>query len=887
MSGPLDDGTGPESPADLDAEIRFHLERRVEQLVEEGWPEVEAREEALRRFGDVDWALARMRTEDRRRRLSITVVRVLDSVRLDLAHAAAQWRRAPGVVGMVLLTLALGIGATTAIFSVVDGVLVRPLPFPAPERLVAVWSDWTERGGPEREWFGWPDLEDVRDEVSAFEEVSIWSTTSRTLTERGAPVQLAGIVATHGTLERVLRVQPHLGRFFTPEEDAPGGPAAVVVSHEFWTTTLGAASDALGSNLVLNGEPHEIVGVLEPGMAPPFGPATPQDIWITPRVDGTQVADTRGNASWRSIARLQPGSSLEAANEELRALGAKQRELYPGRYEGRTPRAWDLRKDLTRATAPGMRLVFAAVGLVLLLAGFNVANLLLARNSMRTDELAVRAALGAGRARLVRQLLVETGALAVMGGVLGAALGWVGTRALVAVAPQGTPRIEAVALDGRVLLFTAVVTVATALGAGLAPALKGGGRDPKAALGDRAGGADRAGLRLRSGLVSGQVALAVALLATAGVLGRSFQQLRSVDLGFDPSDVMTFRISLPPGPYDDPEARAAFQEEVAARLRTLPGVADVGAVSALPLADFNGDVTYNIEGRPLPEPGDETAAWIRRVVPGYMSSMDLRMVAGRGITASDARGGTPVAVINETLAGRQFPDENPIGRRIGLGSPEDPLWFDIVGVVSNVRNFDVRDDWRDAVYFSNAQFPTASLFFTLEMAPGMDPTSALGPARAAIQELDGSLALVTPRAMSDLVAVALGPDRFLALLLGSFAGLALSLALVGLYGVVSHSVAARMREVGVRMALGADRGQIRALVLARGLVPVGVGVGAGLLLTLVATRLTSAVLFGTSPVDPLSVGASVLALFGTATLATLVPAIRAARSDPARVLRRE
>ena len=887
MTGPLDDPTRGESPSDLDAEIRFHIERRVERLVEEGWSEADARAEALRRFGDVERTRAEMRTEERRRRRGLAIGRLLDSVRMDLSQATSQWRRAPGILGMVLLTLALGIGATTAIFSVVDGVLIRPLPFPAPDRLVAVWSDWTERGGPEREWFGWPDLVDVREQIGAFEEVSIWTTTSRTLTERGAPVQIAGIAASEGTLDRVLRTQPFLGRFFTPEEDAPGGPAAVVVSHEFWTTTLGGSPDVLGSSLVLNGEAHEIVGVLQPGMAPPFGPASPQDIWVTPRVDPALVADNRGNASWRAIARLQPGSSLEAANEELRALGARQRELYPGRYEGRTPRAWNLREDLTRASGPGMRLVLAAVGLVLLLAAFNVANLLLARNSMRADELAVRAALGAGRRRLVRQLLVETGALAVVGGVLGAGLGWLGTRALVAVAPAGTPRIESVVMDGRVLLFTALVTVATALAAGLVPALKGGGRDPKAALGDRAGGPDRAGLRLRSGLVAGQVALAVALLATAGVLGRSFQQLRSVDLGFDPSDVMTFRISLPPGPYDDVEARAAFQQEAATRLAALPGVADVGAVSALPLANFNGDVTYTIEGRPLPEPGDETAAWIRRVLPGYMSSMDLELVAGRGILESDARGGVAVAVINETLAERQFPGENPIGQRLGLGDPSDPLWFEIVGVASNVRNFDVRDDWRDAVYFSNAQYPGTSLFFTLEMEPGIKPMSALEPARAAIQDLDGSLALVTPRAMQDLVTSALGPDRFLALLLGSFAGLALALALVGLYGVVSHSVAARMREVGVRMALGADRGRIRVLVLARGLVPVALGVGFGLVLTLVATRLTSALLYGTSPVDPLSVGASVLALLGTATLATLVPAARAARSDPARVLRQE
>ncbi|MDT8369156.1 MAG: ABC transporter permease [Longimicrobiales bacterium] len=883
MRGVLPGGTEPERPEEIDAEIRFHIEQRIERLIEEGWSGDAARAEALRRFGDVERARSAMKREDRLRRWTMRWRDLRDAVRLDARNTITQWRRAPGIFAMALLTLALGIGATTAIFSVVDAVLLRPLPFPAPDRLVAVWSDWTERGGPEREWFGWPDLVDVREEVGAFEEVGIWGGGTRTLTGRGSPVQVSGIVATEGTLSRVLRVRPELGRFFTPEEDVAGGPAAVVISHEFWQRALGGDAEVIGSSLVLDGEPHEVIGVIPPGVAPPFGPATVQDVWVTPRVDHAAVANTRGNASWRAIARLHPGVSLAAANEELHALGIAQREAWPGRYEGQIPVAHGLHDDLTRASAPGMRLVLGAVGLVLLLTSFNVGNLLLARISMRRGELAIRAALGAGRRRLARQLLTEAGVLSVAGGLAGILVGSVGIRLLVALAPQGTPRIETASLDGRVLAFAALVTLASAVLAGVVPALRASRRDPKSALAGRGGELDRGGFRLRSTLVAGQVAIAVTLLAGAGLLGRSFQQLRSVDLGFEPTDVMTFRVSLPGVAYDDADARAVFQNELADRLRALPGVTEVGAVSALPLVGFDSDVTYTIEGRPPPEPGEETAAWIRRVIPGYMEAMDLEVIAGRGITPSDARGAQPVLVINETLAEARFPGEDPIGQRIHLGSTA----FEIVGIAADVRNFAIRDDWRDAVYFSNLQFPGRTLFFTVEMAPEQEPASVLPGARNVLAELDASLAVIAPAPMRDLVEGALGPDRFLAVLLGSFATLALVLAVVGLYGVVSHAVAARMREVGVRMALGADATQIRRLLLMRGFAPVAAGILGGLVVTWGATRFTQALLFETSTADPVSIGGAVALLAGAALLATLAPALRAARADPARILREE
>lgn len=878
--------TDQESEEDLDAEIHFHLEERVRRLQAGGMSEEDARAEALRRFGDVAEARTGMAREEQKRRWTMGMRGLFDGFRADMGVGIRQWRARPGMGLLALITLTLGIGATTAIFSLVDGILFRPLPFAAPDRLVSIWSDWTERGGPDKEWFGYPDLIDVREQVDAFEHVGLWGGFSPVLTGMGDPEQISGMNATYGTLSQVFRIQPVLGRLFTEEDDRPGANPVIVISHEFWQNRLGGGADVLGSTLTLGGIPQEIVGVLPEGFDAPFQPGI--DIWSVPGIDPAAVANSRGGANWRAVARMNPGMTLDGANQQLRVFADRLREQFPESYVGQTPVAYGMQEDLVEPAREGLQMVFVAVGLVLLLASVNVANLLLARNSLREGELAVRAALGAGRGRIVRQLLTETGVLAVVGGALGIGVGWLGTRVLVALAPDGTPRLAEVTLDSRVLGFAVLTTILTTLIAGVLPALRSGRTDLRDALvgGGRDPGADRSGLRLRGGLVVVQVGLAVALMATAGVLGRSFQQLRAVDLGFDASDVVTFFVSLPGAAYTDTEARAAFLAELDTRLNALPQVVSAGGVGALPLANFNGDVTYTIEGRPLPEPGQETAGWLRRVTPGYMEAMDLRIIAGRGIDARDSRDAPNAIVINETLAER-FPGQNPIGQRISLGSPDNPLWFDIVGIVGNIRNFDVRDDWRDAIYISNTQFPTRQIFFAIEAAEGVDPTSLLPAARATLAEMDGSLAIAQAQPMSELVEGALGPDRFLAVLLSGFAALALVLAVVGLYGVVSYAVTARLREVGVRMALGAGRGPIRLMVVGRSLVPVGMGVGLGLVLTWFATRLAASLLYGVSPIDPASIAATVGVLLVTASMAAAVPAFRASGVDPVHVLRQD
>ncbi len=875
------------APDGIDEELRHHLEARAARLESEGWSPDEARAEARRRFGDPRSVEAAVRREERIGRWTMRWKQWLDGVRSDVRVGTRQWFRTPGVGVLALLTLALGIGATTAIFSLVDGILLRPLPFHEPDRLVALWADWTERGGPEREWWGYANLHDIRTEVASLQEVGVYSGWRPTLLERGDPIQLAGAAVTAGMLREVLRVTPVRGRAFLDEEDVPGGPAVVVVSHAFWTETLGGQPGVVGQTINLDGSPWEIVGVLPRGFSPPL--PFPAEVFSPLQLDAAERQDMRGNASFRALARMAPGVSVASTQEELTALATRLEEQYPEHNTSIGFRAVGLRDDLVASTRSGLTLVLAAVGLILLLACVNVANLLLARNSTREASFALREALGSGRRRIVRLLLVETGLLAAAGGILGVGLGVVGTRALVALAPRGTPRIESVSTDGRVLAVAVAVTGVAALLVGLLPALKMKTSDLRRSLvgGGRGASSSGAKLRLRAGLVVLQVGMAVALLGTAGILARSFSELRSVDLGFRPGGVMTFFVGLQGDGYAAPESRMAFYDELIPRLQALPGVEAAGGVNSLPLAGFDGDITFQAEDAPIPPPGQRRAAWIRRVTPDYMETLGLQVVAGRGIEAGDQRGGLPVAVINQTAADTHFPDEDPLGQRVALGDPEDPLLLQVVGVVADIRNFGVRDDFRSAVYIGNRQYPSGSLFLALRAADGVDPNSLVPGLRGAVAELDPTLAVSNVQALEDMVAEALGPDRFLAVLLGGFAALALILAVVGLYGVVSYSVGARVRELGVRIALGADAGTIRTRVILASMLPVSVGVVLGLALAWVGSRFTETLLYRVSPVDPVSLSWTVLVLLVTACAAAAIPATRAARVDPMTVLREE
>ena len=877
---------GPDGDRDLESEIRFHLERKVEALVAHGWSRSEAEEEARRKFGNVEDVRMGMKREARLRVRDDRVREWFDARRQDARYAWRQWARNPGFAAIIVGTLALGIGANTAIFSVVDHVLLRPLPYPAPQQLAVVWSDVTRRGGPADEWLSYSNFMDVRDLTPGIEHGALWSGFQPTLTGRGEPTAIPGAVVTQGMLGSVLGVEPVIGRGFAAEEDVPGGPNVVIVSDRFWRDVMGGQPSAVGETLLLNDVAYETIGVLPAGVRHPFLPDA--ELWTLAQLDPVAQAQRRGAFNWRSVVRMEAGAELDDVRAQVEQVAGRLEAEHPEANTGMGFALNGLQDDLVGPASAGLWVVMGSVVLLLLVACVNVANLLLARATARLGELSVRSALGAGRRRIVSQLVVESVGLGLIGGVLGAMLGVVGTRALVALAPEGTPRIEAVSVDLRVLGVTLVVSALAGLFFGLVPALQVSGRDLQARLREegREGRGGRAGLRLRNALVAAQVALALVVLVTAGLLTRSFANLRAVDMGFEPAGALTFFVNLPQSRYPDSDAVRPAVAEIESRLAALPGVVAVGTTNSLPLAGFDSDVSFNVAGRAPAPPGREPATWLRRVTPGFAEALGLRTVSGRWIEERDAADGATVLLINETFAERHFASENPIGRQVDFGEPGGTLW-EIVGVVADTRHFSLRDDRREAVYLPFVQAPVGSTFMVVRGPADRDPTVLAPEIRRVMADFDPALALQTVTPMSAAVAGALGPDRFLTTLLSLFGGVTLLLAVVGLYGVISVSVSARRRELGVRMALGAPAGRIGGLVVTRALVLTFAGIGAGLGLALTGVPLLRSLLYGIGTTDPLTFALVGGLLLLVAVGAAAVPAWRASRVDPVRALRAE
>ena len=867
---------------DVAYELRFHLEEKVARLVREGMGEEEAWAEARRRFGDMDGVKARMMREGG---AEMRRAATWDRLRQDVRYAVRQATRAPSFSAITALTLALGIGATTAIFSVVDGIVFRPLPFPDPDELVAVWADLTRRGGPADEWMNFPDYFDLKERSRTLGTLAAWDGGSSTVTGVGDAERIVVASVSHEMLTEVIPAEPLIGRTFTAQDDRPDAERTVLLTHGYWRRALGGAPDAVGRTISLNDVPHTVIGVLPEAFEPPIMPNA--EVWLPIRVDRVDNYCGRGGACTHVIGRLADGVSLEQAQAEASDIAARLEREHPEANANQGLSIVRLKDDMIADARPGLLVLLAAVGLVLLIACVNVANLLLARGSTRGSELAVRSALGAGRTRITAQLLTESALLAGVGGGLGLLLAYYGTRLLVAIAPAGTPRLEGVGLDARVLAFSLAVTVLAGLVFGTVPALRAAREDVRSGLGSRdGGGADRsASIRGRGLLVSSQVALALVLLVSAGLLVRSFQNLRAEDLGFRPQGVVTARFGLPGPRYPDAEARRQLVAALEERVGALPGVEAVGTTSWLPLTDFGSDVSFNIEGRPLPPLGQGQAVWYRRVTPGYPEAIGMTLVSGRWLRVTDVADAPPVVVINDGLARRHFPGESPLGHRINLGDPETPLWREIVGVAAEARYFGIREDSRDGLYipFEQATSPGFAL-----VARSSGDLSTLGvEIRRVVAEIDPSLAVGQVEPMTAVVDAALGPERFVTMLTTLFAILAFVLAAVGLYGVVSYGVSQRLREMGVRLALGAGGGDIRRLVLGQSLAFVAVGLAVGIAVALQVTRLMGNLLFGVSPADPWTYGAVGAAFTLVAAAAAAVPARRAARVDPIRVLRAE
>ncbi len=809
-----------------------------------------------------------------------------DRLRQNASYGVRQVLKNRAFTAVTVLTLALGIGATTAIFSVVDGILFRPLPFPEPEGLVAVWTDLSRRGGPVDEWMNYDDFSDVARRSRSLQAVGAWAGGAPTVTGLGDPEQIAAGYVTHGMFSRVLRVSPALGRGFAPGDDRPGSPGTVLLSDGFWRRSFGGDPRALGSVLTVNDQPFEVIGVLPAGFRAPF--VADAELWMTLREDPADPSCPRGNACLRVVARLADGATLEAARAEADGIA---RQLESEYAETNTDAGFLVRpllEDLVGESRTALLALLGAATFVLLIACANVANLVLARGTTRGTELAVRSALGAGRRRLAEQLLTESALLAVLGGTAGLALAWLGTDFLVSIAPPETPRLAGISVNGRVLAFALGATAFAGALFGIVPSLRAVRRDLDVGMreGGRGGGGGGARtVRARGALVSTQIALALMLLAGAGLLVRSLQNLRATDLGYRPEGVLTMQVGLPSSRYPDADALRGFVRELERRLTGLPGVSTVGATSWLPLTGFGTDVSFLVEGQAPLSPGQDQAVWIRRVTAQYPATMGMPLLEGRWLTRSDEERAPRVVVINETFARRYFPDGSPLGRRLNLGSPESPQLWEIVGVAADARYFGIRDGGRVSMYLSYPQAPSRSLQWVLRST--RDPATLAGEVRAAVSGLDPSLAVARIQPMESIVTEALGPQRFVAFLIGLFSGIAFILAIVGVYGVVSYGVGQRLREIGVRMALGARGTDIRDLVLRQSLRMVGLGLLAGLAGGLALTRLIENLLFGVSAADPWTYGVVVLLLTAVAAAAAAIPAARAARVDPIRVLRSE
>jgi predicted permease len=803
---------------------------------------------------------------------------IVDHLAGDLRHAVRALVKRPAFTVIAVVTLALGIGANTAVFSIVNAVLLRPLPYADPDGLVVVWAH-----GPEnptgRSVMSEPDVEDGA-ALPALATLVGYRGSESTLLGGPEPELIRIGQATEGLLA-TFGLQPLLGRDLTAVDDEVTSPLVTVVSHTFWQTRLGGRRDVLGTTVQLSGNSYEIVGVAPAG----FDFPERAQLWVTRRLERDGCG--RGCHTLYAVGRLSPGATLESAQTQLNTLAARLKAEFPESNTNKLFRAVRLADDGVADVRAGLWFVFGSVVLVLLIACANVANLLLVRGESRRSEVAVRAALGASRARLASQVVMESVVLAAAGATGGLLLALAGMQLIRRIPPETVPRIDTVTLDVNVLLFALGLAVAVAVLFGLQPAL----RQSRMSLAsnlvtrrrDEAGPGAR---RSRGLLLASEVALSVLLLTGAGLLLRSFDRLYRTDLGFEPDQVTRFTLALPYATYDSLPEVVTFYETLEARLTALPGVEAVGSGWAPPLTSWGMTGEVLVEGRPEPEPGTETGGAMHSVTPGYLNTYRIMLLRGRFIEPSDRTESVPVAVVSQQFVRENFRNEDPIGKRFrvtadfGWGAP---TWT-IVGVVSDIRR-GITEEPRADVYVPHTQFGPGSLTVALRTRPGATPSYTT--LRDIVRSLDPSLPLRSFETVDDAVHRETAPTRFYLTTVGTFAGLAVILACVGLYGVVGYLVARRTSEIGIRMALGARRAQVVRMVLAQGVRPAAFGVALGVILALAFGRVAESLLFQVSPRDPLIIaGVSALMVFIT-LLAAFLPARRASRIDPVSALRAE
>jgi putative ABC transport system permease protein len=805
-----------------------------------------------------------------------------------MRYAIRTLRRSPGFTIVALLTLALGIGANTAIFSFVNGVLLKPLPYRDPHGIVMVWEKppgGGRNGISTLNFLDWKNQNTVFDHMAAFN----WG-GSVTLTGSGQPEELPGVRVSAPYFD-IFGVQPVLGRTFAPDEDRLGKSQVVVLSHRLWQNRFGADPSIVGRTLTLNGKPCTVIGVMPANS--PFDRTWAQ-LWMPLAFE---PGDMTRDYHWMiSFARLRPGVTLETAQSAMNAIGARIAEAYPGSNKGWGVTVQSFEDQVVdRHLRSSLLVLLAAVGAILLIGCANLANLTLARGAAREREIAVRAALGAGSWRLIRQLLTENLLIAGAGGALGLALGYAMIRGLIRLAPPFSLPSEAdVSIDPTILLFTLAVSLITALLFGLAPAIHATRVDPASSMkeGGRSAttGAGRA--RLRSALIVSEVALAFVLLAGAGLLVGSFFRMLQVDTGFSSDNVMTARLPIARNRFTHPEQLLQYVRLLNERLRAAPGVRDVAFSNVLPMEGWGDGMPFLIAGRPFVDRANRRACFYKRVTSSYFGTLDIHLLRGRGFNDRDTRGGAPVTVINQEMAKRYFKGEDPIGKRIliqeilygqpGLG-PEIP--WEVVGIVGDEQTGGLTDDKSAGLYVTFDQSPTNDLNMVLRGS--VDPRTLTSAIHAAVHAVDKNQSIADLETLEKIKSGTVASDRMRTMLLGIFAALALLLAAIGIYGVIGYSVTQRTHELGIRAALGASRGSLLAMVIRRGMRLTLMGLAIGVAGALALTRLLGSLLFGISPRDPLTLIAVAAVLSAVALLACYIPARRAAGVDPMVALRYE
>jgi len=805
---------------------------------------------------------------------------IMDSLAYMLLTAARSLRRRPAFTALVAITLALGIGANTAIFSVVNGVLLQPLPYPDADSLVMVWVA-PDGPGDVPGFMSYPDITDLREESPSIESLVGVSDSTITLTGMGDPALLTVARVSDGLLA-TFRLTPALGRDVRAEEYGADAAAVVVISHAFWQQHFGGGADVLGQSLILNGRSYEIVGVAPDGFDYPEA----ADVWI-PRSLPDSCA--RGCHTWHAIGRLAPGATLAAAQSEADGIAANLSQAYPSSNLDKTYLIRTLREQMVGNVRSGLWLLLGAVGAVLLIACANVANLMLARAASRRVEVSLRAALGATPRQLVGVLLLESLMLALLGAAAGLGLAYGGIGLLQRLAAGAVPRLEMIRIDGTVLLFTLALAGVVALVFGASPARQLGRLPLSAALGSAGRGSDLASgsRRLRSALTAVEMCVSVVLLVGAGLLLRTFVQLYAVDPGFETRNIVRFSLSLPDARYGELEQLRTTFREIERDIAALPAVESVGSVYGAPMdwASTAGDVI--IEGVEPPPPGRENGAAIRPMGPGYLETMRIPLRAGRLLEPADDTGGRYVAVVNEAFVRENFPDRDPLGERVritvdmGFGSP----FWTIVGVVGDVHSSGLTREPRPEIYVPHGLF--GANYLTISVRARGDVDGLIDALRARVHAVDPDLPLQRIETIDDVVERAVAPTRFFLVGVAVFAAVATLLATVGLYGVVAYLASHRTREIGVRVALGASTRSIVRMVMADGLRPAAVGLLAGVALAVVAGRVIGSLLYGVDTHDPLTLLAVPVVLGTVAIGAVVIPALRAARVDPLHSLRRD